>query len=39
VVNSTLVADARIDYRGKGYISEAQTMGWLSRFFASVLPF
>lgn len=39
VVNSTLVADARIDYRGKGYISEAQTMGWLSRFFASFLPF
>jgi flagellar L-ring protein FlgH len=39
VVNSTLVADARIDYRGKGYISEAQTMGWLSRFFANFLPF
>jgi flagellar L-ring protein FlgH len=39
VVNSTLVADARIDFRGKGYISEAQTMGWLSRFFASFLPF
>jgi flagellar L-ring protein FlgH len=39
VVNSTQVADARIDYRGKGYIDEAQTMGWLSRFFASFLPF
>ena len=39
VVNSTQVADARIDYRGKGYIDEVQTMGWLSRFFASFLPF
>ena len=24
------VADARIEYRGNGYINEAQTMGWLS---------
>ena len=38
-VSSTQVADARIEYRGKGYIDEAQTMGWLSRFFMSVLPF
>ncbi len=39
VVNSTQVADARIEYRGNGYIDEAQTMGWLARFFMSVLPF
>ena len=38
-VSSTQVADARIEYRGTGYIDEAQTMGWLSRFFMSVLPF
>jgi flagellar L-ring protein precursor FlgH len=38
-VSSTRVADARIEYRGTGYISEAQTMGWLSRFFMSVSPF
>lgn len=38
-VSSTQVADARIEYRGTGYIDEAQTMGWLSRLFLSVLPF
>jgi flagellar L-ring protein FlgH len=38
-VTSTQVADARIEYRGTGYIDEAQTMGWLSRFFLTVLPF
>jgi flagellar L-ring protein FlgH len=38
-VPSTLVADARIEYSAKGYIDEAQTMGWLQRFFLNVLPF
>jgi flagellar L-ring protein precursor FlgH len=38
-VTSTQVADARIEYRGTGYIDEAQTMGWLSRFFLTFLPF
>lgn len=38
-VQSTQVADAHIEYRGKGYIDEAQTMGWLARLFLSVLPF
>jgi len=38
-VSSTTVADARIEYRGSGYIDEAQTMGWLSRVFQSVMPF
>jgi len=38
-VSSTQVADARLEYRGNGYIDEAQTMGWLGRFFLSVLPF
>ncbi|MFO1282274.1 MAG: flagellar basal body L-ring protein FlgH [Burkholderiales bacterium] len=39
VVSSTTVADARIEYRGSGYIDEAQTMGWLARVFQSVMPF
>lgn len=39
VVSSTQVADARIEYRGTGYIDEAQTMGFLQRVFLSVLPF
>jgi flagellar L-ring protein precursor FlgH len=38
-VPSTQVADARIEYSAKGYIDEAQTMGWLQRFFLNVLPF
>lgn len=38
-VSSTQVADARIDYRGEGYIDEAQMMGWLGRIFLTFLPF
>jgi flagellar L-ring protein precursor FlgH len=38
-VSSTRVADARIEYRGNGYINEAQTMGWLSRVFMTLWPF
>jgi flagellar L-ring protein FlgH len=38
-VQSTQVADARIEYRASGYIDEAQVMGWLGRFFLSFLPF
>ena len=37
-VPSTQVADARIEYSAKGYIDEAQQMGWLQRFFLNVLP-
>lgn len=37
-VSSTQVADARIEYSAKGYIDEAQHMGWLQRFFLNVLP-
>ncbi len=39
VVSSTQVADARLDYRGGGYIEEAQIQGWLGRFFNSISPF
>ncbi|WP_130393802.1 flagellar basal body L-ring protein FlgH [Cupriavidus agavae] len=38
-VLSTQVADARIEYTAKGYIDEAQNMGWLQRFFLNVLPY
>ena len=38
IVESTKVADARLEYTGKGYIDEAQRMGWLSRFFLTFLP-
>lgn len=37
-VSSALVADARLDFNGRGQIKEAQVMGWLSRFFLSFLP-
>lgn len=39
IVNSTQVANARIESRGRGASNEAQTVGWLSRFFFSLLPF
>jgi flagellar L-ring protein FlgH len=38
-VTSTQVADARIEYKANGYIDSAQVMGWLARFFLTVLPF
>ena len=38
-VASSQVADARIEYSAKGFIDEAQTMGWLQRLFLNVLPF
>lgn len=38
-VSSTLVADARIEYRANGALDSAQVMGWLSRFFLNFLPF
>ena len=38
-VQSTQVADARIEYKGSGYINDNQVMGWLQRFFVALLPF
>lgn len=38
-VSSAQVADARIDYKGSGSIDEAQMMGFLARFFLTLLPF
>ena len=39
VVNSTQVASARMESKGRGAQAEAQTVGWLTRFFFSFLPF
>lgn len=38
-VQSTQVADARLEFKGNGFIDTAQSMGWLARFFLSFLPF
>lgn len=38
-VASTQVADARIEFKGRGELNSAQAMGWLTKFFMSVLPF
>lgn len=39
LINSTQVANVRIESRGRGQQSEAQAMGWLGRFFNSATPF
>lgn len=39
LISSTQVADVRLDYRGGGYIEEAQIQGWLGRAFNSWMPF
>jgi flagellar L-ring protein precursor FlgH len=39
VVPSTSVANVRVESKGRGQQQEAQTIGWLSRFFLNVLPF
>jgi len=38
-INSTQVANVRVESRGRGAQAEAQTVGWLMRFFFSFLPF
>jgi len=39
VVASTQVANARVESRGRGAQGEALSIGWLGRFFLSVIPF
>ena len=39
VIPSTQVANARIESRGRGAQGEALSIGWLARFFLSVIPF
>lgn len=38
-VPSAKIADARIEYKSAGQISDAQVIGWLARFFLTFLPF
>lgn len=39
IVNSTQVANVRVESRGRGAQNEAQVTGWLGRFFNTVTPF
>jgi flagellar L-ring protein precursor FlgH len=39
IVSSTQVANVRVESRGRGAQGEAQTVGWISRFFLSFQPF
>jgi flagellar L-ring protein precursor FlgH len=32
------IANVRVEHRGRGAQADAQTMGWLSRFFLNILP-
>ena len=39
LVASTSIANARVESRGRGAQFDAQTFGWISRFFLALLPF
>ena len=39
IVSSLKIADARMEQRGSGAVADAQTMGWLGRFFLKFAPF
>ena len=38
-IASTRVADANIEYAGKGALQRASKPGWLSQFFSRISPF
>lgn len=38
-IASAKISDARIEYKSAGFIADSQVMGWLARFFLTVLPF
>ncbi|WP_319002393.1 flagellar basal body L-ring protein FlgH [Quatrionicoccus australiensis] len=38
-IASSNIADARIEYKSSGQISDGLVMGWLARFFLNVMPF
>lgn len=38
-ISSSKVADARIEYKSAGQLSEGMMMAWLGRFFLNVMPF
>ena len=39
IVNSSQVANVRVESKGRGPQHEAQTVGWLTRFFFNISPF
>ena len=39
VILSTYIADAKIEYSGKGIIDDRQKPGWLTNFFNKLWPF
>ena len=39
MISSTQVANVRVESRSRGQQGEAQSIGWLSRFFLNVMPF
>jgi len=39
VITSLQVSNLRVESRGRGAQGEAQTVGWLSRFFLNFHPF
>jgi flagellar L-ring protein precursor FlgH len=38
-VESSRIADARIEYKSSGQVADGMVMGWLARFFLNVMPF
>jgi flagellar L-ring protein precursor FlgH len=39
IISSVQVANVRVESKGRGAQADAQTVGWLSRFFLSFNPF
>lgn len=39
IVESTQIANVRVEHRGRGAAADAQVIGWLARIFLSLLPF
>ena len=37
-VQSTAIANVRVEQRGRGQLAEAQSVGWLARYFLSLWP-
>jgi flagellar L-ring protein FlgH len=37
-IQSAQIANVRVEHRGRGAQADAQTIGWLSRFFLNILP-
>ena len=37
-IASAQIANVRVEHRGRGQQADAQTIGWLSRFFLNILP-